>query len=284
MIDIIPSFLGAKGNRARSKLGLAFQHYFENYRPDQDESAALTKSRYSINSRYGLTSWNQGRLEVGMLLGILSNTIPAVFYMLVHVFSDPNLLRDLREEIETACVLNASHGITRRLEIFAMQDKCPLLYATFQEMLRHHVLGSSIRYVLEDTLLQDTWLLKKGMIVQIPMSVTHFDASAWGTDVQEFRPRRFLRENSKPASYRPFGGGTSLCHGRHLVTKEAMALTAEFILRFDITPVDGEWRVPAQMQESMVTVLFPPAEDIRVRISERRGHEEGAWNFSMTEN
>lgn len=249
----------------------------------------MTEARYSTNTHYGLTSWNQGRLEVGVLLGILANTIPAIFYMLLHVISDPILLRDVREEIERTSLQYNADEKTHYLKVLTMREKCSLLYSTFQEMLRCHALGSSVRYVREDILLQDQYLLKKGMVVQMPMAVMHSDPSAWGADVHRFQPRRFLKSlhnarefKTNATAYRPFGGGASLCPGRHFVTLEAMALTASFVLRFDVAPVDGVWKIPAQKQESMATNVFPPTEDIRVEIRERQGHEGVNWSFVMT--
>ena len=239
-----------------------------------------------MNTHYGLTSWNQGRLEVGVLLGILANTIPAIFYTLVHVLADPDLLRDIREEIETTSLQYNAGESTRYLKVLTMREKCILLHSTFQEMPRVHALGSSVRYVREDILLQDQYLLKKGMIVQMPMAVMHSDPLAWGVDVEDFQPRRFLKQpnsvkefKTSATAYRPFGGGASLCPGRHFVTLEAMALTASFVLRFDVAPVDGDWKIPAQKQESMATNVFPPEEDIRVEIRERQGHEGVNWDF-----
>ena len=289
IVNIAPSLFAPKGHRARAELGLAFQRYFEQYEPKRARSAMLTEARHATNTRYGLSSWNQGRLEVGVLLGILANTIPAIFYMLVHILSDSRLLQEIREEIETTSLqYEVGEGKKRYLKILTMREKCVLLHSTWQEMLRVHALGSSVRYVREDILLQDQYLLKKGMVVQMPMAVMHSDPLAWGTDVKEFQPRRFLKlsnsaKDSKTSStaYRPFGGGASLCPGRHFVTLEAMALTASFILKFDVTPVDGDWKIPEQEQESMATNVFPPKEDIRLEIRGRQGYEGVNWDFVM---
>ena len=288
-MGLAPSFFAPKGNRARSELGLAFQQYFEQYARKQTQSAAMIEARYLTNTRYGLSSWNQGRLEVGVLLGILANTIPTIFYMFVHIYSDPDLLRDIRKEIETTSVSFISGKVSRYLRILTMREECVLLYSTFQELLRVHALGSSVRYVREDITLQGQYLLKKGMVVQMPMAVMHSDSSTWGADVNEFQPRRFLKlqngtKNSKTnaTAYRPFGGGASLCPGRHFVTLEAMALAASLVLRFDVEPAEGKWKIPRQKQESMATNVFPPAEDIKVKIRKRQGYEDVEWDFVMT--
>lgn len=275
--DVLPELFAPKGYRARMELGTAFQEYFENYIPAK--SAAMIQGRYSENSRYGITLPNQGRLEVGTLIGVLANTIPSIFYTLVHIYSDPGLVSDIRDELETSGFVGTPEDISQHSGLLAMPETCPLLYSTWQEVLRVHALGAGARYILEDIMLDDTFLLRKGMVVQMPMAVMHSDVAAWGEHVEEFRPRRFLKQNStikggfRPnfTAYRPFGGGASMCPGRHFVTLETMALAACMLSRFDLIPVDGQWNVPRQKQESLATNVFPPEKDIRVKIATREG-------------
>ncbi|MCJ1437074.1 hypothetical protein MMC27_006459 [Xylographa pallens] len=285
--DIFPGIIVPKGNRARTELGIAFQKYFEHYVPGQTQSSAMIQARQSANSNHGLSSWNQGRLEVGTLLGVLANTVPSVFYLLVHIYSDQALLRDIRGELELTCVSTMSPA-KRTLHIMTMREKCLLLHSTFQELLRVHALGAGARFVREDTMLDDQYLLKKGMVIQMPMAVMHSDPLIWGPDVESFQPRRFLKHSEatqgskqKATAYRPFGGGASLCPGRHFVTLEALALTAYMVLRFDMSPSDGQWSIPAQKQESLATNVFPPEKDILVKFSQRKGFENANWAFDM---
>lgn len=287
MVDVAPNVLAPKGNRARSALAQAFQQYFEEFIPNKTQCSAMTLARYSANTQNGITFQNQGRLEVGTLLGILANTIPAIFYMLVHVYSDPVLLQDIRTELESTCVsitTAPSAPTTRHLRILRMRENCPLLYSTFQELLRLHALGASARFVREDVRLDDQYLLKQGMVVQMPMAVMHADPAVWGADVHEFQPRRFLNNKQNATAYRPFGGGASLCPGRHFVTLETLALTACTVLRYDIASAeDGQpLHVPAQKQESLATNVFPPEKDLAVRVTERQGYENVIWNSIMS--
>lgn len=341
MLNIAPSILAPKGHSARTKIGAAFTQYFENYIPGQTQSSAMTLARYTANTRHGISFLNQGLLEVGTLIGILANTIPSLFYLLVRICADDNLLQDIRAELETTAVLNhcggggggggGSGGDSNKkpkkkiLQILTMREKCPLLHSTFQELLRFHAKGASSRFVREDTMIDDQYLLKKGMIVQMPMAVMHFDPAIWGPDVLKFVPRRFLKNppdddlskiplneknrglKSNPkeekrdtkqnlTGYRPFGGGASLCPGRHFVTLEALALAAIMVLRYDIEPLNnnnddddnkkknsGEWSIPPQKQESLATNVFPPAHDIKVRIRRRKGMgmEDVEWGYVM---
>lgn len=246
----------------------------------------MVQARYAANTKYGISPWNQGRLEVGTLLGILANTIPSAFYMLIHVYSDQALLQDIRDELEANCVTGSTPETKRFLSVVTMREKCHLLYSTFQELLRVHAQGAGARYVREDTILDDQYLLKRGMVVQMPMAVMHSDPLVWGADVADFQPRRFLKQidtskgfKQNLTAYRPFGGGASLCPGRHFVTLEVLALTALMVLRFDIAPSNGQWSIPAQRQESLATNVFPPEKDIKVKITRRYGFENVEWDF-----
>ena len=274
--DIAPSILARKGYRARNKVAHAFEEYFENYDPSRSQSSAMTQARYTNATRQGITPLNQGYLEVGTLVGILANTIPSIFYLMVHIYHDPALLSDVRSELASQGLLGTPKEIAQNPKLLSMPESCPLLHSTWQELLRVHALGISARLVLEDVMLDDRFLLQKGMIVQMPMAVMHSDSTAWGEDVTDFQPRRFLKQKTSGSTYkknltayRPFGGGASLCPGRHFVTLETMALAACMVSRFDLSPVKGQWTIPRQRQESLATNVFPPAKDIRVKVTLR---------------
>lgn len=186
------------------------------------------------------------------------------------------------------CLTESSDRRTWTLNVLAMRVKCQLLHSTFQELLRVHAMGAGARYVREDVMLNNEYLLKKGMVVQMPMAVMHSDPQIWGANVADFQPRRFLKEadtarenKSQSVAYRPFGGGASLCPGRHFVTLEVMALTALMVLRFDITPLRGEWHIPTQRQESLATNVFPPDKDIGVKVRTRKGFEDVKWEHCL---
>ena len=274
--DVLPGILAPKGHRARRELGTAFQQYFGNYVSTQ--SSAMIQGRHSANTRHGISSFNEGRLEVGTLIGVLANTVPAIFYTLVHIYSDPRLTSDIRNELEKSGFVGTPEAISKKPNLLSLPENCPLLYSTWQEVLRVHALGAGSRYILEDLMLDDRYLLRKGMVVQMPMAVMHNDAAAWGEEVKNFQPRRFIKQNTtrkegfkqNAIAYRPFGGGASMCPGRHFVTLEVMGMAACMLARFDLVPVDGPWNIPRQKQESLATNVFPPEKDIRVKVAIRR--------------
>ncbi|KAI4247460.1 MAG: hypothetical protein L6R40_001408 [Gallowayella cf. fulva] len=285
--DVFPKFLAPSGYKARSNIAAAFAEYFGQYDAEKAQSSAMIEARFRTATQYGLTLSNQGCLEVGTLLGILANTIPSSFYMLVRLYTDQALLNDIREELEAVAVDVSPEG-TRIINIMAVRESCHLLNATWQELLRVHALGVGSRYVREDVLLNDQYRLEKGRVVQMPMAVLHSDPNVWGPDAHEFRPRRFMKQSDTAPmpkvnlpGYRPFGGGASMCPGRHFVTLEVLALAACMVLRFDIVPVEGDWQIPVQKQESMATNVFPPKSDIKVKITRRQEDQEVNWKFKM---
>ncbi|MCJ1370576.1 hypothetical protein MMC20_001789 [Loxospora ochrophaea] len=208
--------------------------------------------------------------------------------MLVHIYSDPKLLQDIRDELEATAVSRVTGIPVRNLMILTMRKNCSLLHSTFLELLRVHAIGASSRFVREDVVLDDRYLLQKGMVVQMPMAVMHSDPSTWGANVKDFQPRRFLKQpditkelKQKSAGYRPFGGGASLCPGRHFVTLEVMALSALLVLRYDMVPSAKLWTIPRQKQESLATNVFPPEKDVKVRVIERPNMGRLDWGFVM---
>jgi hypothetical protein len=79
------------------------------------------------------------------------------------------------------------------------------------------------------------WRRQDWATVLIPF--IHRDPPVWGQDAEEFRPDRFLPENSHgraPHSYIPFGTGERACIGRQFALHEAVLVLARLVHRYDI--------------------------------------------------
>lgn len=143
---------------------------------------------------------------------------------------------------------------------------------------------------MEDTVLDDKWLLKKDCMIQMPSRVIHKDNTVWGSDVDDFNPRRFQRDEPQKTqsgrrpnatAFRAFGGGTTLCPGRHFATNEILAVVTMFIMRYDMTPTAGEWSMPDTQNTNVTAVVMEPDTDVEVELSTRKGFEEGQWAFDL---
>ena len=290
LVNFHPAKTAAKADRARARLGDRFKSYFD--ANPLGRSSPLAEARYSVQRKHGLSTRDMGRLEVGTLIGILVNTVPATFYLLLHVFASQPLLRSLRAELEANAICKECDKTI--LNMSAMRERCALLRSTFQETLRMYSEMASSRLVMEDTMLDGRFLLTKGSIPQMPNSVYHTDKSVWGD--LSFQPRRFMvqdltskdpsaKEDKKQnttkrsaavASYRPFGGDSTLCPGRHFAAMEIMGLAALIVWRFDLSPPRGKWTIPESKQDSVVEGVFPPMKDVLVSFNKRIGIE-GDW-------
>ena len=61
-------------------------------------------------------------------------------------------------------------------------------------------------------------------------------------------------------------------------------MVAMFVMRYDLVPVGGgEWVLPTQTANNLVTSVLPPDEDVRVHVVKRKGFESGEWAFELSE-
>lgn len=287
VIDVAPAVIARKGHKGRQILAQAFKEFYEN--DLRGKSSAFAEARQAVASKYDISTLDMGRLEVGSLLAVLVNTIPPTVYVLYHVFSDKALLEDIRAELKTSIHLETGPDKdVLKLDFSVFKEKSLLLQSVWHEVLRVYSRGVSSRLVMEDTMLCGQYLLKKGSFLMIPTSVVHSDPSSWGSN--DFQARRFLKKDSSAkesikrssgACYRPFGGGATLCPGRHFASSEVLGVSAMMIYKYELTPVSGMWTSPIPHQMSLATSIFPPKTDIEVRVSVRPEFEKTRWKFSI---
>ncbi|KAF4622730.1 hypothetical protein G7Y89_g14296 [Cudoniella acicularis] len=293
--SLFPS--GRSSFRARESLVQAFRRYFAYGAPGgchptpapDSPSLSLVQARYRHNLSQGLSRDDIARTEIGQVAASLSNTIPAAFWMLWHVLSDPVVLADCRDEIERLVTVDLvqqkepeqeqglnGRAVQKEREVCTIdlaqltnRQVCPVITSTWYEVLRFNHVGIAARVVMQDTLV-DGYLLKKDSTAMIVSPVMHSDLSVWGPSAREFCHCRFIQthsnnnnsdrddrsttatDNSQERSHkakrgnlnpekspanRIFGGGSTLCPGRHFASQEVLSLLALTIMRFDVRPV-----------------------------------------------
>lgn len=290
LVGVFPSIFARKGVEGRYNVAVAFLRYFR--LKGQDQGSVLIQNRFETSTKHGVSIADTARFEVGGALAIVVNTAPAAFWMMYFIYSHPGLLDQIREELDAIVEKSVDDdgNMVRSLDITNVKTSCPLLMSTFQEMLRHRSMGTSVRQVMKDTLLDDKWLLKMGCMVQMPGRVIHMDESIWGSDVEDFNPRRFLKDTvhktkdgKKPTTtaFRAFGGGTTLCPGRHFATNEILAVVSMCVVRFNMAPAKGAWVLPKTDGTNVAAVIMEPDTDVEVKISARDGAEHGRWAFGL---
>jgi cytochrome P450 len=283
LVGVLPSIFARKPIAARSKVVAAFEAYYK--AGGVHKGSALAQKRYQAQVDHNIPLEDIARYEVGGSIAVLVNTSPAAFWTLLLLHSQPGLLEDIRKEIDACTATSNEDGSTiKTIDITTLKENCPLLLSAYQEVLRYSSMGTSVREVMEDTYL-GPWLLKKGAMVQMPSRIIHQDASLWGSNVTDFNPRRFLPEERKnrpnDVCFRAFGGGKTLCPGRHFATNEILAVVAVFIARLDMRPVGGEWKLPSTLNTNVAAVVMEPDVDIEVEIQSRPGFEDVKWNINL---
>lgn len=254
------------------------------------KGSELVKVRYQHAAERGLSHLDIGKLEVTMIIGILTNTVPTIFWAVYYVYRDANLLASLRDEISQIATPTESaqgDGLTWTIKNIDLKTKAPLLTATINETFRHRTCGISSRYVTEDITLKDQYLLKKGTIMELPNNALHSNATYWGSTVDDFNPSRFLADPRSPeakaarGAFRPFGGGASLCAGRHQAMSQMLGALALFIMSSDCVPVEnnGEWKFPGAHGHTIAAAVDLPSSDLWLDVSPRKGYEGNFWRL-----
>ena len=248
-----------------------------------EEGSALIRARYQHSVDYNVSIEDIARFELGGAVAILTNTVPSAFWVLWHIISDAAALEECRDELYRLCKIEDA---TVTIDITKVTNLCPILLSTLREVLRFHGTGTSVRVVQEDHLLDNKYYLKKGSTVMIPGPVQHSSKAIYGDSVSQFDHKRFIRTDGRrlnPGGFRGFGGGATLCPGRHFVTTEIIAFVALIILRFDIKPVSGKWVRPTTDKAGMQATVPPPDIDVEVEVTLRGGELAGKqWNVILT--
>ena len=158
-----------------------------------------------------------------------SNVNNIAFWVLAHIISDERLHDAVKQEVNAAWK-------SEQLDIKFLCANSPILDDTFHECLRLKAGAMMGRKVEAPTRIGNKWL-KPGASILIPSRQLHFNEHVWGANAKGFDAKRFSEHKGllKHSSYRPFGGGVSLCPGRKIAKEQVFALIAILFHRFDVT-------------------------------------------------
>ncbi|KAI1408107.1 cytochrome P450 [Hypoxylon sp. FL1857] len=274
----LPSIIAREALQAREVLTEAFIKYYTEGGLDEG-SSVYARNRFEYPSKLGVSLRDVAKMETGGSIGLISNSMPATFWMIYHAFSDLVVLEDCRQEVTQA--VHEKDG-EFYLDLAHIKNQCPILLSTMQEAFRIHSIGMSARTVVEDHLLGGKYLLKKNNMVLIPSTVQHSSQLAWGTNVTEFYHKRFVKEpgikKHDMTAFRAFGGGATLCPGRHFASTEILAFASAILLRFDIKPSNGSWDTSGYRETNAAFRL--PKKDLDVKLVPR---DNKTWHVFFSE-
>ncbi|KAL4912839.1 cytochrome P450 [Aspergillus aurantiobrunneus] len=275
MVGIDP--LGT-GYRARAKVWDAFPDYFRNVPYDV---SLLVKERQDILRKAGISEAEAARMQSTLCDAAYPNTVPTLFWTVHEIFSRPELLEVVRDEIYSSAVQKTDTGFV--LDVAALKSKCQVLLSVYQETQRTRHYQVAFRAITEDTLL-DRHLLKKGNYLQILSKPTHHNLNIWGPDTSNFDPYRFVPGGTKtkisPSCFQPWGVPPHMCPARRFAFTEILIITALLCCRVDLAPVSSKGWIREPALRSMEIPSLPrPRTDVRLRVTER---DDAVGNWAIT--
>lgn len=235
-------FRGVAGARTslRQTMGMGF-----------GDASQLTVDRMRM-MRGTISEEDRGALQLSFLWAAQANTLPAVFWTLFHILRDAEaheaVGREVRDALAEAPVVEGKSRFDK-----ATLRRLVLLDCAIDEALRLTSGSLTLREALEDTtlVLHDgrKTSIRKGDRVAIFPYLMHHDPVLY-PDPEEFQLRRYLAEDGtrrtdftwKGTRIRtwlmPFGGGVSMCPGRHFARNEIKVATALLLAHFDLALTD----------------------------------------------
>lgn len=224
------------------------------------------------------------RFLLGTVFNNVANTFPSAFWVLYRIFSDPIVLQDCRNEVSQAVKDNEDGSST--IDLGLILSSCPTLLSTYHEVFRYHGLANSVRVVSEDHLLDNEYLLKKGGLIMMSARAQHSNPDVWGEDVGELNHKRFVKQQGRrfnPVAFRGFGGGVTLCPGRHFATSEILLLATLSLLRFDVRPADRKpWVLPSTAKSSQAEAMEQPDDDVKIELVPRPEAGGKTWRIAFS--
>lgn len=286
MLGLSPfkSLLAPKALRNREAITAAWTNFIRN--GSHSQASEFAKAMHEHDKGFGFKIQDLARTEIGHSFAMLGSTAPAAWWMMYHIFSDPAVLADVREELDSLTHLQNTGDETWKIDLSKIQTKCPILLSVFKETLRYRSLGVQVRMCLEDDKVNG-YLLKKGAMVIIPQNVQHTSIDAWGPTAKVFDHLRFVKASDgkkiNHTAFRAFGGGHTMCPGRHFSTIQILAFAAIMVLQFDITPVDDqlretEWKEPKWVKTPAVATFPVPDKEFKVSV---RPRDARRWNIEF---
>ncbi|KAK0648019.1 cytochrome P450 [Cercophora newfieldiana] len=289
-LGVLPHIIARKAYLAREKVQAVLVPWYAAKKDHNPDVATIAKARADSSREFGMPDNEIGRLELALLFVATTNTIPTLYWFVTNIWLRRELVERLSKEALTHAVKITRDEKGRRtatVDISTLEERCPLMVACYRESIRLGNQGVGTRRIMRDTLLSDSkgneYLFKAGVDLMWAAKELHRDSSAWGENVDEFDPERFLEENygrAQKMAYVPFGGGRHLCPGRNFAFAENLGLMVALVVGFELEGFDKR---NFRFNETRFgeAVAKPPvdAQGGEVTIRRRVGWEDVEWRF-----
>ncbi|KZP01010.1 cytochrome P450 [Calocera viscosa TUFC12733] len=222
-------------------------------------------------------------LGLTLLWALEANAPLAAYWAVVLSLFSKNGLAPLVAEADTARATweaaNPNLSVAKNPDFFVAQANLPLLSATIQETLRYATSSFSIRRVMEPTTFAG-FNFKIGEELVINGRSSQLDDEYY-PDAEIFDPSRFLSAGSaagsgkekvvnSPTFTAPFGGGVSMCEGRHFAQTELKVFIALLLTQLDISLAPGAKPEDAALDSTRIGLgVIHPKRDVMLLVRRR---------------
>ncbi|KAF2478407.1 cytochrome P450 [Lindgomyces ingoldianus] len=266
----IPPLLAKDLLRAKSFAQDAMQRYFDLPAASRADASWLVQSIEAKMRASGIPSRDIGRLVLMFYWTINANAWKSSFWMLTYIINDSNLRQSILDEVTP---LLANNSLLSPVELAAQLCECLCLTSVYNEVLRLTASSVSVRTVVGPAAIGDLVLEKDARIV-VPYRQMLLDEAVFGPDTNEFNHERFLQNPSlaKSSSFKPFGGGVTLCPGRQLAQREVLSFVALALCKFDLNmgePLSNSHRNVPELEARIpcIGIMGPVAgQDVHTRV------------------
>ncbi len=288
MMGVAPSWLASKAYKARGILEKAWVPYYE--AGLNKNASAIVRGRREVALKWGIADSEAQRWEYVMFFAPSTNSGPTTYWLLSYILADSELLKEIREEVSKVTTLSMVEGVKKAsFDITRIQKECPLLVSAWEESLRLSAATVSVRMVMEDTMLAEKYLLKRGAVIQMPSAPSSQSESIWGPNPDKFNAKRMLKSKydalsredrkTRTQAYFPWGGGKYICPGKQFASTELIGFVGSLLYGFDVKMSNGEQlRTPEPGMRQIGRNVDLPINDIEVVI--KRREEFGGIQFA----
>lgn len=268
-----------RGYTARQKVFDAHERYCNNI---PNDASRLFTERWRVFQEAGISNTDCIKQQATLPIGMLSNTVPTLYWTIWELYSRPKLVSEVRQELALMAVSKREGGFA--LNVAALKQKCPLLLSVMQETQRVRHVHAAIRKVMNDTMLDGKYLLKQGNYVQMPGYAIHYNKDIWGPTAHSFDPYRFMSAETKRtgSNFLAWGAPPHLCPARQFAATEILILVALLVMRAQLSPASGEWEASPALDFNDPVTLLNPKKDERIRVVPRP-EWDGSWTVVMSE-
>ncbi|GHJ83771.1 hypothetical protein NliqN6_0173 [Naganishia liquefaciens] len=221
----------------------------------EEKVSSVIQAVLDFASKHGTKSRDVAAFLLADMFATQANAPPAAAWLIIKLAENPDSLERLRGEIQAGlaqCQDGTIASLIKSREIMN-GETFAFLTSAIKETLRCATSVASIRRVTEDTVFGENRkgegegnggvLLKRGEMIYCLTRPTHTDSSLH-PDADHWIPERFIPEYKSQQSegktvrnaWMPFGGGTSMCEGRHFALQEIRIFMVTFFHHFDVRP------------------------------------------------